>query len=150
MRRRLLTEQKENICSGNPERAGSLSIEDRVRDVMPPTPISPHAARAARRAARDGALNCDTPASLVEVAAGVAICRRCELRRGATQGVPGEGPAHAPLMLVGEQPGEQEDLAGTPFVGPAGKVLDRSASKRRPADQVAVQMARERIAAAKP
>ncbi|MFI4934927.1 MAG: UdgX family uracil-DNA binding protein, partial [Caulobacterales bacterium] len=43
-----------------------------------------------------------------------------------TQGVAGEGPAHARLMLVGEQPGDQEDLAGAPFVGPAGAVLDRA------------------------
>src|SRR5690606_35851462 len=44
----------------------------------------------------------------------------------ATQGVPGEGPKHAPLMLVGEQPGSEEDLAGVPFVGPAGRMLDRA------------------------
>jgi DNA polymerase len=86
--------------------------------------ISPQAARAAMRAARDGAWNCDLPVSLDEVAAGVGICRRCELWRNATQGVPGQGPPHAALMLVGEQPGDQEDLAGAPFVGPAGKVLD--------------------------
>ena len=43
-----------------------------------------------------------------------------------TQAVPGEGPAHATVMMVGEQPGEKEDLAGRPFVGPAGKLLDRA------------------------
>jgi uracil-DNA glycosylase family protein len=53
-------------------------------------------------------------------------CRRCELYRGATQVVSGEGKAHAALMLVGEQPGDREDLAGRPFVGPAGGVLDRA------------------------
>ena len=53
-------------------------------------------------------------------------CRRCDLWKDATQGVPGEGPAHARLMLVGEQPGDQEDLRGRPFVGPAGEVLDRA------------------------
>jgi DNA polymerase len=52
-------------------------------------------------------------------------CRRCELYQFATQAVPGEGPKHARIMLVGEQPGDQEDLAGEPFVGPAGKLLDR-------------------------
>jgi probable DNA metabolism protein len=52
-------------------------------------------------------------------------CRRCELYQFATQAVPGEGPKHAPIMMVGEQPGDQEDLAGHPFVGPAGKLLDR-------------------------
>jgi len=52
-------------------------------------------------------------------------CRRCELWQFATQAVPGEGPKHAPIMFVGEQPGDQEDLAGQPFVGPAGKLLDQ-------------------------
>jgi DNA polymerase len=51
-------------------------------------------------------------------------CRRCELWRDATQAVGGEGPATARIMLVGEQPGDQEDLAGRAFVGPAGQVLD--------------------------
>jgi uracil-DNA glycosylase len=50
-------------------------------------------------------------------------CRRCELWEHATQGVPGEGPAGARLMLVGEQPGDEEDLQGRPFVGPAGRLL---------------------------
>ena len=53
-------------------------------------------------------------------------CRRCELWKGATQGVPGEGPLRAALMLVGEQPGNDEDLSGRPFVGPAGRILDRA------------------------
>ena len=53
-------------------------------------------------------------------------CTRCDLYRYATQTVFGEGPVDAPLMLVGEQPGDQEDLAGRPFVGPAGKLLDRA------------------------
>jgi len=87
-------------------------------------PISARALRAAERAARDGAWNESPPGSLEEVVAGVALCRRCELWRDATQGVPGEGPAPAAMMLVGEQPGDQEDLAGRPFVGPAGRVLD--------------------------
>jgi len=51
-------------------------------------------------------------------------CTRCPLHRDATQTVFGEGPTDAALMLVGEQPGDQEDLAGRPFVGPAGKLLD--------------------------
>ena len=53
-------------------------------------------------------------------------CRNCELWRNATQAVAGAGPASAALMLVGEQPGDQEDLTGVPFAGPAGKVLDRA------------------------
>jgi uracil-DNA glycosylase family protein len=55
-----------------------------------------------------------------------AACTRCPLYRDATQVVPGEGVARAKVMLVGEQPGDQEDLTGHPFVGPAGRVLDRA------------------------
>ena len=55
-----------------------------------------------------------------------AACRACPLWKDATQTVFGEGPDHAPLMLVGEQPGDKEDLAGHPFVGPAGQMLDRA------------------------
>ena len=62
--------------------------------------------------------------SLAEVKAGVDACRRCPLYEMATQAVMGQGPASAELMFVGEQPGDQEDLAGKPFVGPAGKVFD--------------------------
>lgn len=51
-------------------------------------------------------------------------CRACELWKIGTQTVFGEGPAHADMMLVGEQPGDREDRAGRPFVGPAGRVLD--------------------------
>jgi probable DNA metabolism protein len=52
-------------------------------------------------------------------------CRRCPLWEAATQAVPGDGPQQARIMFVGEQPGDQEDLAGQPFVGPAGKLLDQ-------------------------
>ncbi len=55
-----------------------------------------------------------------------AACTRCPLYRNATQVVPGEGPKHAQVMLVGEQPGDQEDRQGHPFVGPAGRMLDRA------------------------
>jgi uracil-DNA glycosylase len=58
-----------------------------------------------------------------EAAAG---CRECPLWANATQTVWGEGPIGAPLMLVGEQPGDQEDVQGRPFVGPAGRLLDRA------------------------
>jgi len=53
-------------------------------------------------------------------------CRRCDLWKPATQTVFGEGPIDAPLMFVGEQPGDQEDLAGRPFVGPAGQMFDKA------------------------
>src|SRR5437868_1450628 len=52
-------------------------------------------------------------------------CEGCELFRNATQTVFGDGPPEASVVMVGEQPGDQEDLAGKPFVGPAGKLLDR-------------------------
>ncbi len=55
-----------------------------------------------------------------------AACRACPLWKDATQTVFGEGPQAAPAMLVGEQPGDKEDLAGKPFVGPAGQMLDRA------------------------
>src|SRR5438128_945281 len=53
-------------------------------------------------------------------------CRRCPLYKNATQAVPGQGPRGASMMLVGEQPGDREDKAGLPFVGPAGRILDRA------------------------
>jgi DNA polymerase len=55
-----------------------------------------------------------------------ANCQACLLWKNATQTVFGEGPAHARAVLVGEQPGDKEDLAGKPFVGPAGQMLDRA------------------------
>jgi DNA polymerase len=60
------------------------------------------------------------------VAADAAGCERCPLYRNATQTVFGQGPVPAPVMLVGEQPGDSEDRAGLPFVGPAGRILDRA------------------------
>ena len=72
-------------------------------------PISPERAQPAR----------ELPTTLDQ-------CRRCELWQSATQAVAGVGPAHSAIMLVGEQPGDQEDLAGLPFVGPAGAVLERA------------------------
>jgi uracil-DNA glycosylase family protein len=67
--------------------------------------------------------------SLKELDAGIARCRGCRLWERATQAVCGEGRAKASVMLVGEQPGDQEDLTGKPFVGPAGKVLDEALEK---------------------
>jgi uracil-DNA glycosylase family protein len=64
--------------------------------------------------------------SLAELAKAENACTRCPLYKHATQAVPGEGRRQAHLMLVGEQPGDKEDLAGKPFVGPAGQVLDRA------------------------
>lgn len=63
---------------------------------------------------------------LAELAAEAASCTRCDLYRHASATVFGEGPAAARLMLVGEQPGDVEDRQGQPFVGPAGRLLDRA------------------------
>jgi uracil-DNA glycosylase len=67
--------------------------------------------------------------SLKELDAGIVRCRGCPLWERATQAVCGEGGAKAKVMLVGEQPGDQEDLTGKPFVGPAGRVLDEALEK---------------------
>jgi uracil-DNA glycosylase family protein len=64
--------------------------------------------------------------TLVEVREAAAHCKACPLWERGTQTVFGEGSAHARMMLVGEQPGNDEDLAGHPFIGPAGKLLDRA------------------------
>ena len=64
--------------------------------------------------------------STLELPEAVNACRRCDLWKSATQGVPGEGKAPSGLMLVGEAPGDSEDLKGHPFVGPAGAMLDRA------------------------
>jgi len=66
------------------------------------------------------------PLSLASLRKEAAGCRDCPLWAHATQTVFGEGAAHAPLMLVGEQPGDAEDRDGHPFVGPAGRILDQA------------------------
>jgi DNA polymerase len=63
---------------------------------------------------------------LEELREAAASCQACDLWREATQTVFGEGAEHAKLMLIGEQPGDQEDIQGHPFVGPAGQLLDRA------------------------
>jgi DNA polymerase len=64
-----------------------------------------------------------SPRSLAQLARAIDACRGCDLWRDATQAVAGDGPARTSLMLVGEQPGDREDIEGEPFVGPAGRVL---------------------------
>ncbi|MGE3509202.1 MAG: UdgX family uracil-DNA binding protein [Vicinamibacterales bacterium] len=85
-----------------PESGGTLEIGPPVSELLPPEPTL----------------------SAVRKAAG--NCRACPLWRTATQTVFREGAPRAPVMLVGEQPGDQEDLSGRPFVGPAGRLLDRA------------------------
>ncbi len=104
------------------------AAEGRTAAMVSQTPSEPsrRVVRQAQRLARDGSFEEGAPTTLEEVAAGVDFCRRCDLWRDATQGVVGEGPGSARLMVVGEQPGDQEDLAGRAFVGPAGKVLNQA------------------------
>ena len=64
--------------------------------------------------------------SLTALAQAEAQCTRCPLYKDATQVVPGEGSPRSRVMMVGEQPGDKEDLTGKPFVGPAGRMLDRA------------------------
>ena len=83
-------------------------------------PVPPEELPEAGRAAAHGGAPIGTVAALAR------SCRGCDLWARATQTVFGTGPTPAPVMLVGEQPGDREDLAGMPFVGPAGGVLDRA------------------------
>ena len=64
--------------------------------------------------------------SLATMREAAAHCTACHLYKRATQTVFGEGPKRAAMMLIGEQPGDYEDVAGKPFVGPAGKIMDRA------------------------
>lgn len=106
-----------------------LTAQSAIRtEAMVATPASEPNLRLAKtlsRINRDHAFDDGfAPSTLEELGQAVQACRRCPLWRDATQGVCGAGTVRAPLMIVGEQPGDQEDLAGRPFVGPAGKVLD--------------------------
>jgi len=71
-------------------------------------------------------LTTDAEAALHDVAQDAAHCQRCPLYKLGTQTVFGAGPPNAPVMIVGEQPGDVEDRQGLPFVGPAGRMLDRA------------------------
>ena len=80
-----------------------------------------------RPAARSGTTTIPSDLrSLPALREAAANCRACPLWRHGTQTVFGEGAAESPLLIVGEQPGDREDIAGHPFVGPAGRVLDRA------------------------
>ena len=68
----------------------------------------------------------EAPQSLGSIAEGIGVCRDCPIAECGTRAVMGEGKSNAPLMIVGEQPGDQEDQQGRPFVGPAGQLLDES------------------------
>ncbi|UIJ71233.1 UdgX family uracil-DNA binding protein [Aurantimonas sp. HBX-1] len=82
--------------------------------------------RMARRVAAEASEERPRPADIEAARDAAKHCRACPLWEPATQTVFGRGPADAPVIFVGEQPGDQEDLAGEPFVGPAGKVFDQA------------------------
>jgi uracil-DNA glycosylase len=92
-----------------------VTVTHHVLTVAPD--VRPEAALAA---AAEGSVD------LAEVRKAAEGCRACDLWARATQTVFGRGPVPARLMLVGEQPGDQEDVRGEPFVGPAGRILDRA------------------------
>ena len=82
--------------------------------------------RAARAAEREIQRGGNVLKSWEELLSDARKCTRCDLYKHATQTVFGEGPLDAQILFVGEQPGDQEDLAGRPFVGPAGKLFDQA------------------------
>jgi uracil-DNA glycosylase len=88
--------------------------------------MASHAGDSAAQPAVHPATLLPSTADLEEARRVAAGCTACDLFARATQTVFGEGRARVPLMLVGEQPGDREDLAGRPFVGPAGAMLDRA------------------------
>ena len=98
--------QRMRAAGSTPARPGAAAISTRYRAAMPQAPELPETLDEAREAALQ--------------------CRRCGLCEQATQTVWGEGAADAALMIVGEQPGDREDLEGRPFVGPAGQVLHQA------------------------
>jgi uracil-DNA glycosylase family 4 len=67
-----------------------------------------------------------TPTTLAILREAVQDCRGCDLYRNATQAVAGEGPRGAGVVFIGEQPGDEEDKTGRPFVGPAGRLFDKA------------------------
>jgi DNA polymerase len=103
---------------------GLLAEADtRTRQMVEQAPSTPRKAKAPELMPQPVSAEFSTIAALSKQA---KHCERCPLYRNATQTVFGEGPPDAPLVFVGEQPGDQEDLAGKPFVGPAGQMFDRA------------------------
>ncbi len=100
----------------------------RARAMAAAAPTLPPLRAAAAQAglARHVSVWADTGAGLE---ADIRACTRCPLHCNATQAICGEGPKRAALMIVGEQPGDREDLAGRPFVGPAGQLFDKVAAE---------------------
>ena len=107
-----------------PELVARAAVREETMVRAPATPANARLSRATAPVIERASSNEVVPTSLPALETAVQGCRRCPLWRDATQAVCGRGPTQAPLMIVGEQPGDREDLAGEPFVGPAGQVLD--------------------------
>lgn len=106
----------------SPLLAGAEARVERMRETAVSL-ANPRTGKWRSRSFENGLLSEDIH-SLSDIALAIDRCTRCPLHCAATQGVAAEGPETAKIMLVGEQPGDQEDLQGRPFVGPAGQVLD--------------------------
>ena len=100
---------------------GDCPADARRRSALCPAPT-----REGRQPRIDAACRRIGASAIAAACEGPAACRRCDIWRHATQAVTGEGPKDAAIMLVGEQPGDEEDLRGRPFVGPAGQILDNA------------------------
>jgi DNA polymerase len=125
----MLAEMPKHYWSNMPETALIPEMiamaQVRVDDMAARAPLSPprFAEKLSGRPEREGTA-CDMP--IEALTAEIAACKRCPLHYAATQAVAGEGPSNAAIMLVGEQPGDEEDLKGKPFIGPAGQLLDKA------------------------
>jgi DNA polymerase len=119
--------------SDNRSRAGTRHRAPGLETALGPQADEAHAAPPASRERGDGTAAPVIPggASLPALREAARGCRACPLWERGTQTVFGEGPRLADVMLVGEQPGNEEDLAGHPFVGPAGRLLDRALEAAR-------------------
>ncbi len=111
------------LVRGAAERTRTMLEQPMPRTAPIPKPASQGLAPQAALVLDEALPEASSIQALAREAAG---CRRCPLWEPATQTVFGEGPQDARMMMVGEQPGDQEDLAGRPFVGPAGQLLDRA------------------------
>ncbi|QJF49669.1 UdgX family uracil-DNA binding protein [Roseobacter ponti] len=105
------------LIAGAPARAREMALN---APSLPPSRMAAVQAQQAHLTSAWDGLADDLPRQ-------IRACTRCPLHRSATQAVPGEGPLSARLMIVAEQPGDQEDLQGRPLVGPAGQLFDRIA-----------------------
>ena len=113
------------LTARSAERSGRM-IEQGGSNPTRRRPAASLALRLEHRVEGSALAGSDAPATLAALRDATQRCRACPIGHSATQSVGGEGPLRARLMLVGEQPGDQEDLHGRPFVGPAGQLLDRA------------------------